>query len=94
MAQHTTIRQARAGEWAVVGKRGNVISTYATEYAAERAIAAEKTSAERAAAFGDPTIASTRGPAYEAELVQRLNQGLPLSKCDARLARKLRRARA
>lgn len=92
MAQHTTVQQIETGEWAVVGKRGSVIATYATECAARRAIADDKTPAERAAAFGDTTIASTRGPTYEAELVRRLDAGLPLSKSDAKLARRLRRS--
>jgi hypothetical protein len=89
MPQHTTVALID-GEWTVTGRRGNVLATYPNEHAARRAIADDKTPTERAAAFGDATLATTKTAAYEAALLARLDAGLPLSRADAKTARSLR----
>lgn len=90
MSKHCSVARLPNGRWAVCGRRGEVLADYPTEHAAQRAIADDKTPAERARAFGnyDRQGAQT---AYEAELLHRLETGLPLSRSDAKAARQIRR---
>jgi hypothetical protein len=96
MPTHTAVKQISGEEWAVVGRVDDrVIATYPTEHAANRAIADDKTPAERAAAFGDATYSAEKMTySREDEVMRRFEAGLPLPVSDTKLAKRLLRARS
>jgi hypothetical protein len=88
---HTTIRQLSGGTWGVCSKSGRVIAEYTTEDAALMAINPEIWTTEDRTARLPVIDQKAAWDAYDSALVDRLNSGLPLSRCDAKRARRLLR---